>query len=257
MKIYLGFDDTDVYDAPYGTGKLVRWLVEKLPQPCRAKGVVRQQLLVHEAIPYTSHNSAACLMVDMPGTGVPAAVIEAAVKHVQENALPGSDPGLCVACEDDPDLCRLMDFGHRCTREVVTQREALKAASRIHLSGHGGTNDGIIGAAAAVGLTASGWAGRFIEFRGLRAFPETMSVSDLNENGIQVISIERDAKVPSPDDRVLTMGWVRPRLLAHCAVLLVEPQCPGVWKNVHEKRKKTNGGNGNGGHGPEGPFQGK
>jgi tRNA(Ile2) C34 agmatinyltransferase TiaS len=254
MKVYLGFDDTDNHDAPYGTGKLVRWLVGRLPQPCRAEGVVRQQLLVHEAIPYTSHNSAACLMVDMPDTGLLTSVIDAAVDHLERHALPGSDPGLCVACEDDPGLLRLMDFGQRCTREVVTQREAQNAASRIHLSGHGGTNDGIIGAAAAVGLTASGWAGRFIEFRDLRAFPQTMSVSDLNENGIQVISVERDAKVPSPGDRVLTMGWVRPRLLAHCAVLLVKPESPGVWKNVHEKRKKTAGGNGNGGHGSEVSF---
>jgi hypothetical protein len=249
MKVYLGFDDTDIHDAPYGTGKLVRWLVEKLPQPCRAEGVVRQQLLVHEAIPYTSHNSAACLMVDMPDSGLLTSVIEAAVDHLERHALTGSDPGLCVACEDDPGLLRLMAFGQRCTSEVVTQREAQKAASRIHLSGHGGTNDGIIGAAAAVGLTASGWAGRFIEFGDLRALPQTMYVSDLNKNGIQVISVERDAKVPSLDDRVLTMDWVRPRLLAHFAVLLVKPERPGLWKNVYDKRRQTNGGNANGGHG--------
>jgi hypothetical protein len=252
MRVYLGFDDTDVRDAPYGTGKLVRWMTGNLPHPCHAEGVVRQQLLVHEAIPYTSHNSAASLIVDMPDTGLLAAVIEAAVKHVSQHAIPGSDPGLCVACEDDPGLLQLMDFGQRCTREVVTQRQALDAASRIHLSGHGGTNDGIIGAAAAVGLTALGWAGRFIELGDLRGLPETVSVYDLNANGIQVISVERDAKIPSPEDRVLTMGWVRPKLLAHCAVLLVKPESPGLWKNVHEKRKKTGGGNGNGGHGSGG-----
>ena len=49
----------------------------------------------------------------------------------------------------------LIAFGQRCTEKIVTQREALEAAKEIHLSGHGGTNDGIIGAAAAVGLTAS------------------------------------------------------------------------------------------------------
>jgi hypothetical protein len=249
MKVYLGFDDTDIRDAPYGTGKLVRWLSADLPQPCRAEGVVRQQLLVHEAIPYTSHNSAACLMVDMPDPALLGSVIEAAVSHLEQNALLGSDPGLCVACGDDPDLFRLMDFGQRCTREVVTQKDALHAACRIHLSGHGGTQDGIIGAAAAVGLTASGWAGRFIEFGDLRSLPETVSVSELNANGIQVVSVERDAKVPSPDDRVLTMGWVRPRLFGHCAVLLVKAEGPGVWKNVYEKRKKSDGGNGNGGQG--------
>ena len=40
----------------------------------------------------------------------------------------------------------------------------MTAEAGIHLSGHGGTNDGIIGATAAVGLTACGWSARFLEY---------------------------------------------------------------------------------------------
>ena len=78
--------------------------------------------------------------------------IERAENHLQHHAVEGSDPGLCVANEFGPSLDRLVDFGLRCTRTVSTQRQALQAAKKVHLSGHGGTNDGIIGAAAAVKL---------------------------------------------------------------------------------------------------------
>jgi len=57
----------------------------------------------------------------------------------------------------------------------------MEAANKVHLSGHAGTNDGIIGAAAAVGLTISAWSGRFIEFGKLRDLQDGISVSDLYE----------------------------------------------------------------------------
>lgn len=64
MRIYLGFDDTDTLDADRGTGKLARWFKNQIPDSCQISGVLRQQLLVHESIPYTSHNSAACVVIN-------------------------------------------------------------------------------------------------------------------------------------------------------------------------------------------------
>ncbi|MBU0767787.1 MAG: hypothetical protein KJ687_01655 [Proteobacteria bacterium] len=66
MKVYLGFDDTDTLDPHFGTGKLVRWFQKAMPEECENLGVVRQQLFVCDEIPYTSHNSAACLIAEMP-----------------------------------------------------------------------------------------------------------------------------------------------------------------------------------------------
>ena len=238
MKIYLGFDDTDVLDSLYGTGKLVRWFQRQLPDGCQCIGVVRQQLLVCRDIPYTSHNSSACLIAEIPEPDLLDDIIQRAVAHLRHYAVQGSDPGLCVAAEFDASLNRLAEFGYLCTREVAAQRQAMDAAGQAHLSGHGGTNDGIIGAAAAVGLTVSGWAGRFIEFGDLRNLPEEMWVGDLRKMGIDVVSMDRDAKVPAPDDVVITNGWLRPRLLGHLPVLLVNPTESGVWQNVYRKRKK-------------------
>jgi hypothetical protein len=49
----------------FGTGKIARRFEDIMPEGCRMWGVVRQQLLVDERIPYTSHNSSACVVVDI------------------------------------------------------------------------------------------------------------------------------------------------------------------------------------------------
>lgn len=237
-RVYIGFDDTDNLNARQGTGKLARWFERELPEGCLLQGVVRQQLLVHELVPYTSHNSAACAIVIAPDASVVNVLIEKAAAHLELHALEGSDPGLCVAWGENGLLSQLSAFGRRCTAEVVTQRNAMEAASRFHLSGHGGTNDGIIGAAAAVGLTASGWCGRFIEYGRLRSFPPVVPVWELEQAQMQVVSIDRDAAVPAPEDIVHTGNWLRPRLWANQAVVLVRPKGSGEWESLGEKREK-------------------
>ena len=238
MRVYIGFDDTDNKNANRGTGKLARWFEKELPEGCRMWGVVRQQLLLHDDIPYTSHNSSACVVVDVPDGAILGELTERAVAHVERHSLVGSDPGVCVASNGDRDLSVLVDFGRLCTRKVVTQKDALRATSGVHLSGHGGTNDGIIGAAAAVGLTASGWSGRFIEFGGLRDFPEQVTVGELEHARILVTSLERDAKQPAPEDLVSTHNWLRPRLWGNRAVLPAHKTSEGFWKSLGKKQKK-------------------
>jgi hypothetical protein len=239
MRIYLGFDDTDTEYADRGTGKLARWFENQLPANCRMAGVLRQQLLVHESIPYTSHNSAACVVIDVPDTSFFELIIDGAVRHVERFFLEGSDPGICVAVEGAPALRELMSFGRDCTRKVLTQKDALSAARQVHLSGLGGTNDGIIGAAAAVGLTATGWCGRFIEWGRLRKIPDIISVKDLDALGVRVVSLDRDALVPKPEELVITKKWVRPRLLGNEPVLMVVEKEKGVWENIGAKRRKN------------------
>lgn len=239
MRIYIGFDDTDTHESDFGTGKVARRFEKKLPDGCRLWGVVRQQLLVDERIPYTSHNSSACVVIDLSDPAMEEALLPLAVSHIERQAAEGSDPGLCAAREGDPALVKLAVFGRLCATQIVTQEDARQAASGIHLSGHGGSNDGIIGAAAAVGLTASGWSGRFIEFAGLRRFPGRVSVSELERNGICVVSLERDATIPAPEDIVDTSGWLRPRLWGMRAILPVLPRGKGAWESMGTKRKKS------------------
>jgi hypothetical protein len=243
MRILVGFDDTDNLESDYGTGKVARWFADDLPEGCRAWGVVRQQLLVDDAIPYTSHNSAACVVIETARNGgVFQDVVARARGHVTRHAAGGSDPGICVAAEDMPAVARLMSFGLACTRRVMTQEEASRASAGVHLSGHGGTNGGVIGAAAAVGLTAAGWYGRFIEFGDLRRLPGELTVAEIESVGMRLVSMDRDAFVPRPDDRVLTQCWVRPRLMAGQPVLTVARKEPGLWETMGGRRGRKAAG---------------
>jgi hypothetical protein len=240
MRYYLGFDDTDTLDSQYGTGKVARWFKSALPAGCRLRGVIRQQLLVHEQVPYTSHNSGACLVIETEKGCSRQILLESAVEHLQRHSVEGSDPGLCLAAEGDEGLELLVQFGIRCTQVVVQQREAFEVAagSLIHLSAHGGTGQGVIGAMASVGLTAWGWSGRFIEFGNLRSLPNELTVSELKECGILVTSIDRDAVTPADADRVDTHEWCRPRLMGGMPVLLVSRSEDGCWHSLGRKRWK-------------------
>ena len=61
-------------------------------------------------------------------------------------------------------------------------------------------------------MTADGWNGRFIEFRKLRRVPDTVRVSELEGLNIFTVSLDRDSRVPAPEDIVVTKDWLRPRL---------------------------------------------
>ena len=254
-RLYVAFDDTDTIDADRGTGKVGRWFEDELPDGCRLWAVVRQQLLVHPDVPFTSHNSAAVCVIEVadsallvpaeaqaderssvslvPTRELVAVITERAVGHLQANWMDGSDPGLCIAWDGCRAMPALVAFGRRAAVEVVTQDDARAAAAGARLSGHGGTEDGIIGAAAGVGLTAEGWNGRLIEYRSvfghLRDVPEPVSVADLGAAGITVVSIDRDAPVPLPDGLVRAGGWLRPRLWAGRPVLPVRRDGAGGW----------------------------
>ena len=239
MRIYVGFDDTDVAGADRGTGKLARWFAEKLPEGARQWGVVRQQLPRLPGIPYTSNNSAACVVVDIEDSSLIDTVIERAADHIMEHFIDGSDPGLCVLDERSLRIPELVEFGKKACNRVMTQQEAIKVVGNEHLSGHGGTNDGIIGAAAGVGLTLYGWSGRFVEFGNLRGFPDAIPVKDLEDNGIKVISIDRNALVPGREDVVETYGWLRPNQWGFQPVLPVRSHSPKRWEVISRKNHKS------------------
>ncbi len=68
IRIFVGFDDTDVKDSIAVQESLPAGSKGELPRGCNVWGVVRQQLLVNELIPYTSHNSSACVVIECPET---------------------------------------------------------------------------------------------------------------------------------------------------------------------------------------------
>jgi hypothetical protein len=233
MRAYVGFDDTDTTGTKRGTGRLARMFEDVLPAHVRLVGVVRQQLPTIPGIPFTSHNSSACVILDIPDRSDAGLLTDLAARHIKNLYVEGSDPGLCVAGEWS-DAIPLMEFGRTCCSRIVTQREAIEAGAGVHVSGHGGTNDGIIGAVAGVGLTMLGWSGRFIEYGRLRDFPKVVSAGELERHGIRIWADGRDAMVPSLDDPIQTGGWLRPRLIAGCPVVVIERDCQ-EWHIVGKK----------------------
>ncbi len=228
MRVFVCFDDTDTIDSDRGTGKLVRWFADSVADRYRCWGVVRQQLLVHPDVPYTSHNSSACAVIEAPASAVEELAEEAAA-HVARHFIDGSDPGVCVVSEEDPAMPALKAFGRRAAVEVLTQADAFAAAEFVHLSAHGGTGDGVIGAAAGVGLTAWGWSGRFVEFGALRDWPDVVRIGDLEAAEMLILPVDRNVVMPAPDDVLDTQEWLRPRLWGGRACVPVVHDGPGRW----------------------------
>lgn len=249
MRIYVCFDDTDTLDCGRGTGKFARWFGDKAPEGLRCWGVVRQQLLFDPRVPFTSHNSSACVVFDTDRAVDPedlAGLLETlqdmGAAHIAEHFVEGSDPGLCVAADDGlSKLDLLVEFGRRAAVELVTRDEAREVArdAGVHLSGHGGTEDGVIGALAGVGLTHWGWSGRFIDYKGgLRDFDDIVTVADLEAADMLVVPIDRNVISPKPGDLVDTGSWVRPRLIGGRAIMPVQYESEGRWAHVVRRMPK-------------------
>lgn len=118
--ILIGLDDTD-NETSRGTGYLARCLSEACAERgMRPTGVTRHQFLVDPRIPYTSHNSGACVAVEADG-GAEAAAL--AFDFVAARAADGSDPGVCVAAADDV-TAAVRAFGEAAVNRVVEMAEA-------------------------------------------------------------------------------------------------------------------------------------
>ncbi len=222
-RILMAIDDTDNLESK-GTGWLSRQLCKEICSKFDAghSGITRHQLFLHPDIPYTSHNSAACIEFILDGP-VPEDVFSCASSFVASKSAGGSDPGLCIAVagEVGADITK---YGRTAQTEVVRKEQALELAARsgIYLQELGGTGEGAIGALSAVGLRAAGNDGRFIRLRGIRDFEGILRAGEIiAASGIErVIDVSGD-DVPA-DDLVDTLGWIRPRLIDHKPVLAVE-----------------------------------
>lgn len=236
MIYYVAFDDTDTLDCGRGTGKLARWFADELSQDCKQTMVVRQQLLHSPEVPMTSHNSSLCCVIESDTLKLQAQLISLATEHIKNHFFEGSDPGLCVAHESEVTQ-EIIDFGIKCTSTKTSQEEARKAAGSIHLSGHGGTNDGIIGAASAVGLTHFGNSGRIVDYADIRELPEQTTVKELRDRNIFPLSINRHAEFIPDEQTVDNKGSLRPHLWNGKLVVPVKSTGKESWEVIVEKKE--------------------
>src|SRR5206468_2152591 len=145
-----------------GTNQLARALVAQVAGAYQCVRIVRHQLLYDPRIPYTSKNGSASILLRPRGSANLAELVGALRTGMLAWFKAGSDPGLCVTLAVSE---AVRAFGKRCQHEVVHQEDArrLAAAVGLHLEGLGGTEGGVIGALAAVGLSAGGDDGRVVQ----------------------------------------------------------------------------------------------
>jgi len=223
MRYLIGIDDTDNLETR-GTGFRARQLGYELMQTGFAKvhGISRHQLFFDPRVPYTSHNSSACLEVEASRVDYLEQYCSA---FLAREAAPGSDAGLCIASADSlPE--EVIRWGTRAKCELVTQAEVWSIAKRhsIFLAAFTGNFDGAIGAMAAVALRYAGDDGRFVwmEGKNFRELSGLASVSEL----MQLIPIDGAAGedlVLIPESSVVDLdGWVRPVLKNGKKIILIE-----------------------------------
>ncbi len=238
----LCIDDTDIKDWP-GTGHLLQAICERIEENGWGKcsAISRHQLFVDDAIPYTSHNSAMCCEVQLSNASAQD-IIGFCSTYLEENSAPGSDPGLCLTpFAKDTELPQLIDFGRRAKQTVLTKNDAYRLAEDlgIHLSEHGGTGQGVVGALAGSGLRLSGFDGRFRGWYHLGREGERISVKELTMHPfIDVVQSEQDGLRLSPET-VVSFGGDELKLVLQNGgqALLVKGNGDG-WRTLSKKEVK-------------------
>jgi hypothetical protein len=226
---YVAIDDTDNLES-IGTGRLARMLADHLEAAglLSDTSVTRHQLLVHPDIPYTSHNSSACIG-GVGDAGARDALAETARAFLGRHFHAGSNPGLCV-CPADAVPSALVEIGRRAQRDVLRLDAFDREVSGLGVTlwSSGDTGQGRIGAASGVGLRRSGEDGRFIGLRGIRELAGVIAVRDvLARSAIRAVESEAGERLPA-ETIVDTDDWVRPALRGGHPVFVVREE-HGRW----------------------------
>ena len=221
----VGIDDTDNLESR-GTGFRARELAKLLQEAglARLVGITRHQLFVSPEIPYTSHNSSACLALDVFAADREP-LIAFCRDYLARESAPGSDAGLCVGLAEAVDSDAIA-FAQAAKVRVLTQPEAhaRAAACGFHLEGLTGTHQGVIGALSAVALHATRNDGRYLWMRGVRNLPPGAYVlSALRaETDIEVFLTTGGEEVAGDSSEITITDWARPVLTGGRAVLFLE-----------------------------------
>ncbi len=226
MRVLVCIDDTDSLDS-IGTGKLAYKIIGSIEERGwgRCDAISRHQLYVHSDIPYTSHNSSMCFGVDLDEANLEN-LISYASDFLSRESAEGSDPGLCVVVPGQLKESELLiEFGLKAKGTVLTKKEAYQLAGQlgIHLSEHGGTGGGVIGALAGTGLRLSGNDGRLRGRLKIGNINDVVTVNDIKlQTSVNIVQ-SLDGHMLNDHDLVRLGEKVKAVLMGGKVVL---PVCP-------------------------------
>jgi hypothetical protein len=220
--IYIGIDDTDIVGSP-GTNQLARKIVQRLGRVATGAIVCRHQLFFDSRVPFTSGNGSASIRLPHGGAIARDELIACVREEMRDFFVEGSDPGLAAAATASAEM---MAFARRARTEVVNQQDAraVAARSKCYLEGLGGTNQGIIGALAAIALAIGGDHGRVVhlnEWPWPDRFGGVQSVAAIRGRG--VAEIRTAAGEVFAGDEIDVGKHLRPNWRGSRVVLFVEP----------------------------------
>ncbi|WP_371377104.1 hypothetical protein [Sporomusa aerivorans] len=243
MQILVCIDDTDNLDSR-GTGELAEMIAHAVEKHDWGKcsWITRHQLLLDPAVPYTSHNSSMCFKADIKIEYLQP-IIDYAAEFLERESQVDASPGLCVVVTDEfLDTKSLIDFGYKVKREVVTKDDAYLLAKRlnVHLSEHGGSGQGIIGALAGAGLRLGdndGWVKGKVE---INVPNNIISVRELCSHSAVDKVKSLHGEYLGCSELILLGNMVKPVLMAGKAVVLVHKldgaDGPILWTTCSKKQ---------------------
>ncbi len=221
--VLVGIDDTDIIDSP-GTNQLARAILKGIGARSRDAIICRHQLFFDPRVPYTSKNGSASIQLpSVENRDVPE--LADSIRGIMSDwFIEGSDPGLCIATRPTE---ALKSYGMLCKETVVTQKEAYNLAEETdcYLEGLGGTNQGVVGALAAVGLVASGDDGRVVHLDFWPypddRFSDSRTIEEIHARGVHEIR-NLDSNTPINEGLVDIGKHLRPNWRGNRIVLYVE-----------------------------------
>jgi len=243
MQYYIGIDDTDNLESR-GTGHRARQLGTMLQEAGIATliCITRHQLLVHKDIPFTSHNSSACLLMECESARENELVSFCREFLLRESA-PGSDAGLCIAPAEK--ISQAIENWGKNAKRIVLNKPLAHEMAELHgifLEGLTGEKIGVIGALAAIGLRHEGNDGRVLWLPMLRETEGIYSARELIQRlCVDQISTTEGELIPL-DEKVFADGWIRPVMKNKLITLIVEPtyeETEFKWRHVPKEYIKS------------------
>lgn len=241
MKFLVCVDDTDDLTKSTSTGTVSELIGKEVTAlgGVLEHGISRHQLLLHEDIRYTSHNSSMCFVAEIQPEkdGEEASLLEAVwqagVRVIEKEKAEAADPGLCLCRLDgltDPD--RLIAFGRRAQKEVLTKEEAYetaRAVGGVRLEELGGTGIGVIGALAGIGLRLWGNDGTFRGRAGVGEFNVTLPAEEMRKKlGVSRI-IDLNGSFLEGDEPVYIEKFAKLVYLDHKVMAVVRQREDGIF----------------------------
>lgn len=224
--IVVGIDDTDIVGSP-GTNQLARAILKKIGARSRGAIICRHQLFFDPRVPYTSKNGSASIQLPHADEKNVPELGDVICRVMSDRFVEGSDPGLCIATDVTEEMER---FGLRCKSQLITQEEARQVAAKSGccLQGLGGTEQGVVGALAAVGLVAGGDDGRVVHLASWPypddAFSGMRTVDEIHSRGVHEIrrldSNERISEGLVDVGKHLRPNWREGRIVLYVDVVM-------------------------------------